>query len=209
MFIGKFNRTVIVTYLSIVAFLVGAYFALFEGNIAAAIICLVVSGICDTFDGKIARMVKNRTEEDKQFGIQIDSLADVIAFTVSPLTIFFGYILKYDVDINPVLLITASSALIVCGITRLAYFNVVTAAGPVKYYSGLPVTLTSAIFPILYLLDNCLSHVAFVYTYLVAIFVVSFLFVLNFKIKKQTSALFYILIPIIGLIFTVFFILMM
>lgn len=209
MFIGKFNRTVIVTYLSIVAFLVGAYFALFEGNIAAAIICLVVSGICDTFDGKIARMVKNRTEEDKQFGIQIDSLADVIAFTVSPLTIFFGYILKYDVDINPVLLITASSALIVCGITRLAYFNVVTAAGPVKYYSGLPVTLTSAIFPILYLLDNCLSHVAFAYTYLVAIFVVSFLFVLNFKIKKQTSALFYILIPIIGLIFTVFFILMM
>lgn len=209
MFIGKFNRTVIVTYLSIVAFLVGAYFALFEGNIAAAIICLVVSGICDTFDGKIARMVKNRTEEDKQFGIQIDSLADVIAFTVSPLTIFFGYILKYDVDINPVLLITASSALIVCGITRLAYFNVVTAAGPVKYYSGLPVTLTSAIFPILYLLDNCLSHVAFVYIYLVAIFVVSFLFVLNFKIKKQTSALFYILIPIIGLIFTVFFILMM
>lgn len=209
MFIGKFNRTVIVTYLSIVAFLVGAYFALFEGNIAAAIICLVVSGICDTFDGKIARMVKDRTEEDKQFGIQIDSLADVIAFTVSPLTIFFGYILKYDVDINPVLLIAASSALIVCGITRLAYFNVVTAAGPVKYYSGLPVTLTSAIFPILYLLDNCLSHVAFAYTYLVAIFVVSFLFVLNFKIKKQTSALFYILIPIIGLIFTVFFILMM
>ena len=209
MFIGKFNRTVIVTYLSIVAFLVGAYFALFEGNIAAAIICLVVSGICDTFDGKIARMVKNRTEEDKQFGIQIDSLADVIAFTVSPLTIFFGYILKYDVDINPVLLITASSALIVCGITRLAYFNVVTAAGPVKYYSGLPVTLTSAIFPILYLLDNCLSHVAFAYTYLVAIFVVSFLFVLNFKIKKQTSLLFYILIPIIGIIFTIFFVMMM
>ncbi len=209
MFIGKFNRTVIVTYLSIVAFLIGAYFALFEGNIAAAIICLVASGLCDTFDGKIARMVKNRTEEDKQFGIQIDSLADVIAFTVSPLTIFYGYILKYGVDINPILTVTASSALIVCGITRLAYFNVVTAAGPVKYYSGLPVTLTSVIFPLLYLLDNCLSHVAFAYTYLVAIFVVSLLFVLNFKIKKQTSLLFYILMPVIGLIFTAIFIMMM
>ena len=209
MFIGKFNRTVIVTYLSIVAFLVGAYFALFEGNIAAAIICLVASGICDTFDGKIARMVKNRTEEQKEFGIQIDSLADVIAFTVSPLVIFYGYIIKYGVDIHPILIVTASAALILCGITRLAYFNIVAANGPVKYYSGLPVTLTSAIFPLLYLLDNCLSHVAFAYTYLVAIFVVSFLFVLNFKIKKQTSALFYILIPIIGLIFTVFFILMM
>ena len=209
MFIGKFNRTVIVTYLSIVAFLIGAYFALFEGNIAAAIICLVASGICDTFDGKIARMCKNRTEEQKEFGIQIDSLADVIAFTVSPLVIFYGYILKYDVDIHPILTVTASSALILCGITRLAYFNIVAANGPVKYYSGLPVTLTSAIFPILYLLDNCLSHVAFAYTYLIAIFVVSLLFVLNFKIKKQNSLLFYILIPIIGIIFTIFFVMMM
>ena len=120
MFIGKFNRTVIVTYLSIVAFLVGAYYSIFEGNIAAGIICLVVSGLCDTFDGKIARMVKNRTEEDKQFGIQIDSLADVVAFTLSPLMVFYGYILKYGVDIHPALIIAASTALIVCGITRLA-----------------------------------------------------------------------------------------
>ena len=161
MFIGKFNRTVVVTYLSIVAFLVGAYYSIFEGNIAAGVICLVISGICDTFDGKIARMVKNRTEEDVQFGIQIDSLADVIAFTISPLMIFYGYILWNNVDIHPVLTILASTALIVCGITRLAYFNVVTAAGPIKYYRGLPVTLTSVIFPLLYLLDNCLSHTAF------------------------------------------------
>lgn len=209
MFIGKFNRTVVVTYLSIVAFLVGAYYSIFEGNIAAGVICLVISGICDTFDGKIARMVKNRTEEDVQFGIQIDSLADVIAFTISPLMIFYGYILWNNVDIHPVLTILASTALIVCGITRLAYFNVVTAAGPIKYYRGLPVTLTSVIFPLLYLLDNCLSHTAFAYTYLVTIFVVSFLFVLNFRIKKQSGLWYYILIPIVGLAFSIVFFMMM
>ena len=209
MFIGKFNRTVIVTYLSIVAFLVGAYYSIFEGNIAAGIICLVVSGLCDTFDGKIARMVKNRTEEDKQFGIQIDSLADVVAFTLSPLMVFYGYILKYGVDIHPALIIAASTALIVCGITRLAYFNVVTASGPIKYYSGLPVTLTAVVFPLLYLLDNCLSHTAFAYTYLVTIFIVAFLFVLNFKIKKQSGLWFYILMPIIGLAFSIVFFMMM
>lgn len=209
MFIGKFNRTVVVTYLSIAAFLVGAYYSLFEGNIAAGIICLVISGICDTFDGKIARMVKNRTEEDKQFGIQIDSLADVIAFTISPLTIFYGYILWNNVDIHPVLIILASTALIVCGITRLAYFNVVTAAGPIKYYKGLPVTMTSVVFPLLYLLDNCLSHVAFAYTYLVAIFVVSFLFVLNFNIKKQSGLWYYILICVAALAFSIVFFMMM
>jgi len=201
MFIGKFNRTVIVTYLSIVSFLIGSYYALFEGNITVAIICLIISGICDSFDGKIARMCKNRTEEDKNFGIQIDSLADVIAFTIFPLTIFLGYIIKNDVNINPILLITAGSLLVVCGITRLAYFNVIASSGEsIKYYSGMPVTLASPIFALLYLLDKVLDSTLFAYIYLVAIFAVSFLFVFNFKVKKPTSKLFFILIPIISII---------
>lgn len=201
MFIGKFNRTVIVTYLSIVSFLIGSYYALFEGNITVAIICLIISGICDSFDGKVARMCKNRTEEDKNFGIQIDSLADIIAFTIFPLTIFGGYILKNNIDINPILLIIAGSCLVICGITRLAYFNVKASSGEsIKYYSGMPVTLASPIFVLLYLLDKVFDAQTFAYIYLVAIFIVSFLFVFNFKVKKPTSKIFFILIPIISLI---------
>ena len=203
MFIGKFNKTVIVTYLSIVSFLVGCYYALFEQNITVAIICLIISGICDSFDGKIARMCKNRTEEDKSFGIQIDSLADIIAFTIFPLVIFYGYLLKNDININPILIITASSALVVCGITRLAYFNVMASSGEkIKYYSGMPVTLASPIFVLLYILDKFLDAKVFAYIYLIAIFIVALLFVLNFKVKKPTGKLFFVLIPVISLIVT-------
>ena len=42
------------------------------------------SGLCDAYDGKVARMKKVRTEEEKAFGIQIDSLADMVAFGVLP-----------------------------------------------------------------------------------------------------------------------------
>ena len=45
---------------------------------------LMFCGLCDAFDGKVARTKKNRTEQMKQFGIQIDSLSDLVAFGVLP-----------------------------------------------------------------------------------------------------------------------------
>ena len=49
-----------------------------------ALVCLAISGLCDMFDGKVARTKKDRTEAEKRFGIQIDSLADIVCFGVSP-----------------------------------------------------------------------------------------------------------------------------
>ena len=82
-FIGVYDYTVIVTYLSLVSGVVGMSLA-FQGKIGAAIICLAISGICDMFDGVIARTKKNRTQDEKNFGIQIDSLCDAISFGVFP-----------------------------------------------------------------------------------------------------------------------------
>ena len=45
---------------------------------------LLFCGLCDAFDGKVARTKKNRTERMKKFGIQIDSLSDLVAFGVLP-----------------------------------------------------------------------------------------------------------------------------
>ena len=53
------------------------------GRTSMAIVCLMVSGFCDLFDGSIAR-TKKRTESEMKFGIQIDSLADMICFGVLP-----------------------------------------------------------------------------------------------------------------------------
>ena len=82
-FIGVYDYTVILTYISLISAIFGMTQAI-HGDYKAAIFCLALSGICDAFDGRIARTKKDRTEEEKAFGIQLDSLCDVICFGVFP-----------------------------------------------------------------------------------------------------------------------------
>ena len=85
---GFYNYTVILTYLSLISALFGTHLA-FKGNFSGALICLLLSGAFDSFDGMVARTKKDRTEEEKKFGIQIDSLADMFSFGIFPAII--GY----------------------------------------------------------------------------------------------------------------------
>ena len=62
-FIGFYNYTVILTYLSVVSAVMSmilAHKAAFDG----AMLCLFLSGFCDAFDGTVARSKKNRTEDE-------------------------------------------------------------------------------------------------------------------------------------------------
>ena len=79
--IGFYDYTVILTYLSILSGTTGIILCLNGiGHPYLGMFFLLFSGLCDTFDGKVARTKKNRTEKMKKFGIQIDSLSDLIAF---------------------------------------------------------------------------------------------------------------------------------
>ena len=77
--IGFYDYTVILTYVSFASSIYGMICAM-TGHFRWAIFCLALSGLCDMFDGKIARRKKDRTEDEKRFGIQIDSLCDVVFF---------------------------------------------------------------------------------------------------------------------------------
>lgn len=79
--LGIYDYTVILTYISLGISVFGITRAL-EGDFKVAIFCLALSGLCDMFDGKIARTKKNRTDDEKNFGIQIDSLCDVVCFGI-------------------------------------------------------------------------------------------------------------------------------
>jgi len=83
--VGFYHYGVILTYLSVVAAIVGICFSV-GGNKGArpdiGVICLLISGVCDAFDGAVAKTRKNRTREDRMFGERIDSLSDLIAFGV-------------------------------------------------------------------------------------------------------------------------------
>lgn len=182
-FIGFYDYTVILTYMSLVSAVLGMTFAS-RGMATAAILCLLVSGICDAFDGTVARTKKNRTEDEKAFGIQLDSLCDVVSFGVFPA--FLCYCMGVQSIVGMVILCSYC----VCAVIRLAFFNVLeakrqkTEGGCNKEYRGLPVTSASMILPAAYLLKSFLPSGAFVILLHVVMALVAFLFVLDFRMKK-------------------------
>ena len=204
MFIGKYNRSVIVTYLGVLSTMIGIYFVLgfSTPKITGAMICLMLSGICDMFDGKIARMCKNRTEEDVEYGIQIDSLTDMISFIAFPIVTLYGVSAYFDVALNPIATVLVIALFTIAGISRLAFFNLAANSedGPVKYYTGLPVTATAIVFPLLYLLRYIVDVKIFVYIYLGAFLVMAFLMVFKFHLKKPKTNSWYVTCSILAVI---------
>lgn len=196
MFIGKYDKSVIVTYLGVLSAMIGIFsiLAYDEPHMTTAMICLMISGICDMFDGKVARMCKNRTEEDKDYGIQLDSLADMISFIAFPIVTLYGISKMFDVGLSPLLTIVVVTLFTACGIARLSFFNLLANSedGPIKHYSGLPVTTTAGIFPLIYLLRYVFSPGVFVGIYLGIFALIAFLFVLNFKIRKPKKNWWYV-----------------
>ncbi len=183
MIIGKWNRSVIITYLGMISAVFGMYLAAVMDDPKYAYACLMVAGVCDLFDGMVARKVK-RDEQEKAFGVQLDSLVDVMSFVALPVTIFVASGLK-DIWYIPLFAIFGIS-----GIARLAYFNIMTAdtEGPVEFYTGLPVTYSALIFPLVYLISFAVDELVFKIIYSVAILVVSLLGVLRINIYKPKGA---------------------
>lgn len=181
--IGYYNYTVIATYCSLASALAGLWCA-FADNPRAAVFFLLLSGLFDAFDGKIAA-TRVRTEAEKKFGIQIDSLSDVVAFGVLPAAI--GYTL---LPARPGYL-AVMVCYVLCAIIRLAYFNVneeerqATSAGARKEYRGLPVTSAALAFPLLWCCHHLLGSL-FVPSYLAVLLLLAVLFILPFRFQKPT-----------------------
>lgn len=195
--IGFYNYTVILTYMAVMSGVIGMI-QLQHGNLTAAIICLMLAGACDMFDGKVARMKKDRTEREKVFGIQIDSLSDVICFGVFPA--MFNYAVSRSASHSMPMTIFSSliSALFaVAAVSRLGYFNVVEEERQRatdenrKNYQGLPVTSIAMILPAVYVpkkaIEGAVSAIAYAIGLNILLIIVGFLFIYDFKIKKPNN----------------------
>ena len=182
-FIGFYNYTVILTYLSVVSAVMSMILA-HKAAFGGAMLCLFLSGFCDAFDGTVARSKKDRMEDEKAFGIQLDSLCDVVSFGAAPA--FACYCMGMD-GIPGVAILCLYC---ICAVIRLAFFNVQEAKrqqtedGCNKFYRGLPVTTSSMIFPLYYLLRAVLPGNVFLAGLYILAAVVAFLFVLDFPVKK-------------------------
>ena len=168
--IGFYDYTVILTYLSLISAGCGIMAALSSsGHPYIGTFFLLFCGLCDAFDGKVARTKKNRSQAECSFGVQIDSLSDLVAFGVLPAAIGNAMLRRSSLGalvygtpwerplgagVMVVLILYILAAMI-----RLAWFNVTeeerqkTEDGARKYYTGLPVTSASLIFPLILLLQ--------------------------------------------------------
>lgn len=196
--IGFYDYTVILTYISFASAISGIFCAS-TGHLRWAVFFLAFSGLCDMFDGKIARTKKNRTEDEKSFGIQIDSLCDIVCFGVFPIIICYKLGMHHLCSM--ILLIFYGLA----GLIRLGYFNVMETKRQNEtdearqYYQGLPITSMAIALPLLFIVSPLLhSHTAFQVMLHLVVGVVGTLFIVNFKLRKPTTKELIVLVAIIA-----------
>jgi CDP-diacylglycerol--serine O-phosphatidyltransferase len=106
-------------------------------NFYRAAVAIFFGSFFDAFDGRVARLTRTQSE----FGVELDSLADVITFGVAPAILVFKWALAGLGFIG----FFISSAYAACGAIRLARFNVIAhaEAGTQRYFIGLPIPLAA------------------------------------------------------------------
>lgn len=178
----------ILTFIEVMILTVGIKMC-FDNIIWGSMICLIFLGILDGLDGKFAQKVR-KNEENKEYGVQLDSLVDIISSGVFPVIILYS--MKFDNMLDVLVYII----FLICGVTRLAFFNVNNKENN-EYFYGIPITASAMILPIVYLLTN--NEII----YMVCLFLLSILYVSKLKIKKLNLKL-KIFLSIIGIIVSAF-----
>ena len=121
-----------------------------QGNYFKAIIYIILSLILDGLDGRVARLTKTTSK----FGVEFDSLADLVAFGVAPAILFYLTVGAKFGRFGALI----AAMFVVFGAIRLARFNVTTGTYEPNVFIGLPIP-TAAIVSVLWVwiyLDNTL-----------------------------------------------------
>ncbi len=169
-----------------------------RGFIAVGVICFLYAGLCDLFDGVIARR-STRTKKQAAFGLQIDSIADMAAFGVAPAYMAFHLGLTSPVEVAALIFY------ICCAAMRLAWFNVhgTTGDGIQRYYTGVPVTYSALVFPVLLLFATSPNEPPLLWMVHGYFWVFGALFILRIPVPKP-GGIFYVIFPVVAVVLTVF-----
>jgi CDP-diacylglycerol--serine O-phosphatidyltransferase len=107
-----------------------------DGNFVNACWLIVLAGFFDGLDGMMARMTRSQS----LFGVELDSLSDIVSFGLAPSFLLYEFGLR---DAGPLGLIVSSLPAI-CGAVRLARYNVRNADAKKDYFEGLPIPVQAA-----------------------------------------------------------------
>lgn len=119
-----------ITTLSLFSGFLGMLWSI-DGQFEAAAMAILFAALMDGLDGKVARLTNTASE----FGVQYDSLADLVAFGVSPALLLWQWQLHSFGRLG----IAVTFIFMACGALRLARFNVSTAVTSKKFFVGMPI----------------------------------------------------------------------
>jgi CDP-diacylglycerol--serine O-phosphatidyltransferase len=135
-----------------------------------AAIAIGIAILLDSMDGFIARL----THTTSEFGLQLDSLSDMISFGVAPSILVLSWGLLPNTDSR--LAYAAAFAFSVCGATRLARFNI--QAGNLKHFVGLPIPAAGGtIAATVYFFESPITDPLYANIMLAVTFILAFLMV--------------------------------
>lgn len=120
--------------------------AVFNANYLAAAVAILVALVFDMLDGKSARW----TNSTSQFGVEYDSLADLVSFGVAPGLLIYSWALSSHGMLGSAVMF----AFVACGALRLARYNVMASVGESKYFMGLPIPAAASVVATLVIFDH-------------------------------------------------------
>ncbi|HXF91757.1 MAG TPA: CDP-diacylglycerol--serine O-phosphatidyltransferase [Nitrospiraceae bacterium] len=123
-----------------------AILAVFNANYLAAAIAILVAMVFDVLDGKSARL----TNSTSQFGLEYDSLADVVSFGVAPGLLIYSWALSGQGMFGAAVMF----AYVALGAVRLARFNSTVASTDSKYFTGLAIPAAAGVVASLVIFDH-------------------------------------------------------
>ncbi|MBO4452896.1 MAG: CDP-alcohol phosphatidyltransferase family protein [Clostridia bacterium] len=180
MIIGYYSLANTVTLGGLISAVLACFLA-GHGHFGWALGLFFLACVCDLFDGRIARSRPMNDEKRKLFGIQLDSICDMVSFGVTPCFIAYSMGFNGIVDIAVYLLFVA------CGAIRLSFFNTLALANPgkpTKYYRGLPIPVNCFFFTLIVLLSTFLPEAVNGWIFPIFFVIFGLAFIVNIKIKK-------------------------
>ena len=152
-----------------------AMVSVFQEKYEYAAYAILLASVFDVLDGKVARL----SGATSKFGVQYDSLADLVSFGIAPALLAFGWALRPYGKFGWL----AAFLFVVCGALRLARFNVMSASGETKYFKGLPIPASALMIALTILLYLRLIETDWVkdIVILVMIYILAFLMVSNIR----------------------------
>jgi CDP-diacylglycerol--serine O-phosphatidyltransferase len=193
MILGAYNLACLLTLSGLVA-AIGAVVLSSAGEMELALVGLMLAGLADLFDGFVARRLR-RSEYEQAFGVQIDTVVDVVSFVVTP------FVIALNAGPRSALLLGAMTVFAVAGAVRLAHFNTLSTLGADQstHHRGLPVTYTALIFPVLFIARDLVAGPTFSILLGTAFLLIGALFVIDVPIRKPRGV-FYALFPGLGVL---------